>query len=395
MKRIIFFVILFVILTMSGKALAQQDVADNGNPERLFLFYSNSCPHCKHEKEHLLEVKKKYPNLEIVEMEVSGDFKNQNIFDKVLEKYELMGGVPLSFLDDEPIEGFNQKKLDDKIEECSKKTCNNIFINDLLGLGNVGNVNIPDSQEIISKQEIQKEDEKTVTVFGKEICLNTETSTCFLGVVLGLADGINPCMFSVLLFLLTYLMAIGSRKKAIKAGIAFSITTFIVYFIFMLGLIKIIDVLKIAQQIRYVIIFLSFILGIIMIKDFFFYGKGISLEIPAKFKPKLEALTQKGTIISAIVLALLASIVELPCTSGLPLAYISVITSKGLIPYGYLFLYNLFFVIPLMAIIIGVAFTWTKVENVENFRQKTKKYMRLISGILLIVIGFGLLFNFL
>lgn len=400
-KKIIFLIFLIILsfFILNISTVSAQEKVDKKEvwQVRLFIFHSKTCLHCKAELAFLDSIKNNYPSLKIYEFEVSSNFKNQNLFRKVIDKYKdsLDGSVPVTLVDNNPIVGFKEAEIKNKINYCLDNQCNNDFMNDLMNLEPTKKVKIAASQPITGNSSNQEghEDHKKVSIFGKEICLDDQSSTCALGVVLGLADGINPCMFSVLLFLLTYLLAIGSKKKALKAGVAFTVTTFVVYFLFMLGIIKIIKVLEIAQQIRYIIIFLSFVIGLIMIKDFFFYGKWFSLEISSKVKPMLEALTKKGTIFSAIVLAALSSLVELPCTSGLPLAYVSVLSSKDLPPFGYLLLYNFFFVLPLLFIIFGVTLAWTKIEKIENWRQKSKKYMRLVSGVLLLAIGFGLLFN--
>lgn len=267
-----------------------------------------------------------------------------------------------------------------------RKKCES-FLNEEFGLSQRIYQDSNQEQEVNGKDLNSHEDHKTIQVFGKEICLEESGSICFLGGLLGLADGINPCMFSVLSFLLIYLMGIGSSKKALKAGIAFIITTFVVYFLFMFGLIKIINILEISNQIRILIAIFAFVVGLVMIKDFFFYGKWFSFEISDKTKPLLEKLTKKGTVLSAIILAIVASIVELPCTSGIPLAYVSILSTNNLSSIGYLLIYNFFFVLPLIVLVLGVIFIWKKVEKVEEWKEKSKKYMRLVTGVLLIFLA--------
>jgi cytochrome c biogenesis protein CcdA len=362
---------------------------ESQHPVRIFFFHSDSCPHCKDEEEFLEDLEKKYPNIEIHGFEVSSDFKSQNLFEQAIKKFDLAGGIPLTIIDDQPIVGFDNakglgKKIEDKVKKCSDAPCNS-YLNKVLGLSEI------EGQAVVVEES---ENQEQMTMFGKEVNLKNG-SVYFWGVFLGLADGINPCMFSVLLFLITYLLAIGSRKKMIKAGIAFVVTTFVVYFLFMYGIIQIIDVLKIASLARWIIITFSFVVGLIMIKDFFFYEKWVSLGISSKIKPHLEKLVKKGTVFSAILLAIFSSLVELPCTSGIPLAYISILTTGNYSVPIHLFIYNLFFVLPLLIIIFGVAFTWTKAEKVEAWREKSKKYMRLVAGILLLFLSFALLFNWL
>ncbi len=185
-------------------------------------------------------------------------------------------------------------------------------------------------------------------------------------------------------------MAVGSKKRALQAGFAFVATTFVLYFLFMMSIVKVIDVLEIAQKVRLLIIIIAAGMGLIMIKDFFQYGRWISLEIPQSLKPKIEKLSKKGTILSVIFLAILSGIAEIPCTSGIPLAFISLLSLKEVPQWGYLILYNLFFVVPLILIVLGVAFAWVKLDDIEKWRKKSRKFMRLVAGVLLLFLALAL-----
>ena len=382
------------------------------NPVRIYVFHSDSCPHCHDEKEFLEKVQKKLPHLEIVEFEVSKSFKNQNFFSNVLEHYELEGGVPVTVIGDFPIVGFDDEKgkgmeILQMVSACSVQRCESwidqthgelatekVAVNEKM----LKSLGIDPEQIAASNQQNNQTNQNTPTdnnvrIFGKEFNLENQSSTFIIGVILGLADGINPCMFSVLVFLLSYLMAIGSRKKALKAGIIFTVTTFAVYFLFMLGIIRVVDILGVARWFRLIVIAFALFAGLVMVKDFFFYGKWLSLDIPKRFRPKIQALVKKGTLPSAFVLAILASIVELPCTSGLPLAYVTILTARELNPVWYLLVYNFFFVLPLFVIIASVVFAWTKTEKIEEKRVKFRKYMRLVAGILLLLLALALWMN--
>jgi cytochrome c biogenesis protein CcdA len=89
------------------------------------------------------------------------------------------------------------------------------------------------------------------------------------------------------------------------------------------------------------------LLGLLEIKDFFRYGKGVSLAIPQRAKPTLEYITKKGTYMSAFILAVLSTLVELPCTIGIPLAYVGAVGAEVNI-FAALGIYNFFFILPLL-----------------------------------------------
>lgn len=406
-----------LVLVFAGLALfyssarAEGDDHAHVHPVRIFLFHSETCPHCHDEIEFLEKVQKDFPNVEVHEFEVSKNLKNRSLFSRVLERHNLSGGVPVTIIENEAIVGFDNEKgvgakVMKKIKICSGKICES-WLDETLSLEKI----TEDSKICVDDKALEKlelnsieecsdtgssaeSEDDTTQVFGKNFNLSNK-SVVGLGVILGLADGINPCMFSVLLFLLTYLLAVGSRRRAFKAGIAFVVTTFILYFLFMLGIIRVIDVLKIAEPVRLTVSILAFILGIIMIKDFFFYGKGISLEISEKHKPKIEELIKKGTVPSAILLAIFAGLVEIPCTSGIPLAYVTILAERGLDPIASLLLYNFFFILPILAIVLAVTFAWAKVDVLEEKRVTFRKWMRLIAGILLVLLAFSLWFNWL
>ncbi len=220
-----------------------------------------------------------------------------------------------------------------------------------------------------------------------------------VGMLTGWVDGIfNPCALSVLFFMVAYILALGSRKKIITIGVTYSIMIFLVYFSFMYLLTQAISIttyyLGYVQIMRYVLGGILTIFGILEIKDFFFYGKGISLEIPEFAKPKIEKLVKSATLPSAILLGLLVSLVEIPCAGAFPLLYVSFLNSSlisGKISWPelifYLIWYNIFFVVPLLALTLIFYFGFLKVEEAEEKRIELRKYMRLTAGIILISFG--------
>jgi len=159
----------------------------------------------------------------------------------------------------------------------------------------------------------------------------------------------------------------------------------------MAGMLNLITLIGVIQKIKIVVAILALLAGVVMIKDFFAYGKWFSLEIPESTKPAVEKLIKKGTIPSAILLAGLSSLVELPCTAGIPLVYTTLLAQRQVNHFAYLFWYNLFFVIPLLLIIAGVAFAWAQADKLEKWRLNFRKYMRLAAGAILVFLAIALL----
>jgi len=201
-------------------------------------------------------------------------------------------------------------------------------------------------------------------------------------------DSINPCAFAVMIFLLTYLLAIGSKKLFLRVGLVYIATVFVVYFLAGLGLFKALTAFSIADEIYKVAAILLIFVGLINIKDFFWYGKGLTLAIPESKKPLIQKYIRKASIPAAVILGFLVSAFELPCTGGVYLAILGLLASRETqvqaIPY--LLLYNLIFVLPLF-IILGLAYFGYSAEKMEAWRLKQRKWLRLVLGIGCMVLG--------
>jgi cytochrome c biogenesis protein CcdA len=220
--------------------------------------------------------------------------------------------------------------------------------------------------------------------------ISAELPIPLIGAILGFIDGaFNPCALSVLFFLIAYILALGSRKKCLVMGLTYSSMVFIVYFLFMYGVLNVLSLIGYLEAIKIFVGVIIIVAGLIEIKDFFFYGKGISLEIPKFAKPKIERLTKSATLPSAILLGILVSLVEIPCAGAFPLIYLTLLAGKvsGLMNIVYLLWYNIFFVLPLVVLTMIFYFGLLKVERAEETRLKTRKYMRLIAGLIMLALG--------
>ncbi|MCS7123670.1 MAG: hypothetical protein RMJ17_03830 [Candidatus Aenigmarchaeota archaeon] len=214
-------------------------------------------------------------------------------------------------------------------------------------------------------------------------------SLLLTGSFLGIVDGIfNPCALAVFFFLMAYLTAIASRRKCLLIGIAYTTSIFLVYSLFMFGLFNFFSYLEFLPGLKFLLAIIILIIAIIELKDFFAYGKFFSLQIPKSTKPIIEKLVKLSTIPSAFLLGILVSFVEIPCAGGFPLAYLTILSEKSLnSTLFYIIWYNFFFTLPLLILTLAFHFGLAKVEKAEKLRQKTKKYMRLISGIILLILA--------
>ena len=141
--------------------------------------------------------------------------------------------------------------------------------------------------------------------------------------------------------------------------------------------------------------------GLLNIKDYFLFGKGISLSFSKSGKLKLEqrvknlSLTKSNfaLIIGTTIIASTISLVAIACTFGIPLAYTKILISKSLPSlqyYLYLIFYNLVYIIP-MAIVVSIfAMTLGK----KTFGKEWIKKLKLVSGFIILFLGAALIWNY-
>ena len=217
-----------------------------------------------------------------------------------------------------------------------------------------------------------------------------------LGTIIGTAviDSINPCAIGVLILLVSTLFASAkTRKKLLKVGFLYIFTVFITYLLAGLGLLLVFasTPLWLAEYISIGVGAIIIVAGLIEIKDFYWYGKGFSLAISPDMAKRIHNYVTKISTPGVIFLGAFVALVELPCTGGPYLAVITILSQNfDLFAFGLLVLYNIIFVLPLVIILIMVN-SGTKIHTIKQWKQKNRSYMRLLTGILLIILGWVLM----
>lgn len=216
---------------------------------------------------------------------------------------------------------------------------------------------------------------------------------------LGIIDSINPCVIGVLILLLTMLLKSGNKKAILINGITYTIGVYVTYLVGGLTLLELFnsvrDVVFISQLFYFVIGSFVMLAGFLEVKDFFWYGKWFSLAIPKQLVKTVEKQA-KGAHISLIATfsaGAILTLVELPCTGAPYLAVLTLMSQSG---YGFvtalplLLLYNLVFVLPLLALTY-LAYTGMGVKKMEAWRKENRGLMRLGIGLALLLIGIWIL----
>lgn len=215
------------------------------------------------------------------------------------------------------------------------------------------------------------------------------TWTAVIGTAL--IDSINPCAIGVLILLITTLLALSQQKRRhmmLVTGLIYITAVYITYFLAGIGLLLFIQRFNLAEPLSIIVGTVVILLGIIEAKDFFWYGKGISLRIPARRAEQVKKMMKNISLPSAIILGIFVAAVELPCTGGPYLAITTLLATKGFETQTviYLLVYNFIFILPLLVILFMVYFGMN-VKKVQEWKDKQKKWMRLFTGLIMICLG--------
>ena len=227
--------------------------------------------------------------------------------------------------------------------------------------------------------------------------------------IIALADGFNPCAFTVLIVLLSLLTHTKSRRKMLLIGGVFVLASAFMYFLFIMALTFVgswvfaqygADLLKVLS----VLVLLA---GLINLKDFFYFKKGISLTISdenrsrvfrhaGKIVKRVDRADTKWSMFLALLgtaaLAGFVNLVELGCTAMFPAAYMSALFNKygnsiGIYHVLYTAFYSLVYVIPLFAILGGFLYSFKS----DRLSESQARMLKLVGGLMMLGLGMILL----
>lgn len=358
----------------------------------VYLFHSDSCPHCAKEREYLEKIKKS-EGLNIHYYEVS---ESADITDKVRKRLGIDNGyVPLTIVGSDYIIGYsdNTKKEINELIDSYRNTDYCSVVKTILNDGDV--------DECIEQNKgiYLTSDEKIVPILGK---INMKTvSLPLLSIVIGFVDGFNPCAMWVLIFLISMLFNMQNRKKMWILGLTFIFFSALVYLFFMMAWLNFATTM-LSTWFKYIISIVALIGSFINIRSYLKERKkdaGCQVTSSKKRK-KIMGKIQKIVSAQSFVLALLGimalafsiNLIELACSAGLPVLFTQILAINHLsgFEYGlYIFLYLLFFIIDDLVIFI-IAMVTLKITGISN---KYTKYSHLIGGIIMLIIGLLMAFK--
>lgn len=211
----------------------------------------------------------------------------------------------------------------------------------------------------------------------------------------GLIDGVNPCAFTVLIFLISYLAFIDRRgRELFMTGGAFSAAVFVTYLLIGLGFLSFVRVLGSAGKwFTLAVAIITAIFGLVSLRDYIAgrrKGKATStLGLPDNITRRIHKLIRdkvkaRYLVLGAVALGAIIAVMELGCTGQVYLPTIAFIARSGgdkFKAWIYLLIYNLMFIIPLL-VVFGLFYAGTSSEKLVEWARKHTQTLKLLSAIL-------------
>jgi cytochrome c biogenesis protein CcdA len=351
------------------------------------FFFTQGCIHCEGVKKRLGEWATKFPSLRIGTFDLAKE-ENKKIGEALFDIYRIpdaqRGDIVRLYIGEDYLSGE-----DFRYEDLQK------LVSKYEGKGA-----LPPWEKVT--QEALKTGEQKIVERFKQFSL--------WGVLIaGLIDGLNPCAFATIVFLVSYLSFLGKQSKEILTyGIIFTFGVFVAYLIAGMGLMAGFRQLSgfpmVTKGIYLAIGLFAVVLGIISFYDYILFRRGqiskMKLQLPMALKKKIHGIirvqtrSSKAGFLGTFILGFIIAAAEVVCTGQVYLPTIGyIMTVPELRAYAFLNLvfYNVMFIVPLVGVFVAAFFGVTSERMAFMTKTHTGK-VKLLTAVLFIGLGAFLFF---
>jgi len=384
-----------------------------GAPLRMVYFHSPTCAECKRVKVFLPQIIEHWGDRIVLELHNTDEADGFNEFLKYSEQYGVkMIAPPMIFIGDKALEGDSaiMKQLNAAIDDVLERQIVTFHPSQPLA-ATASNDATPDQVQE-QAQAVPSEIQRLFESFGPGAII-----------VAGLIDGVNPCAFTTIVFFLSMLAYLKkTRRDMLLVGAGFTIGMFVAYFLIGLGLLGAVKAFSVhhglAAGLAYAVAVLTFALAGWSTFDALRYHrtgdvKQVTLGLPRKIKDKIHkviraGLTTRSLVIGSLSVGFFVSVLESLCTGQVYLPTIILInnltrdasiigdaataSSIRTTAIGYLLLYNVMFIVPLLAI-LALTYFGVRSETLGNLLRKRLAFAKFAMATLFAGLGLLVLFT--
>lgn len=372
----------------------------------IYLFWGDGCPHCAKAKPVLETLDNNSDSVNLYKYEVYYNTDNQRLLQSVADALKIdASGVPVIIVGDKAIVGYSdtiKSEIEDRVKECTEKSCPDsvaVITGAALATDRAQEPVASGTQTEIEQNNSSNQDDKTISLplIGDIHVRNF--SLPILTIIIAALDGFNPCAMWTLLFLISLLLGMKSRRRMWLLGGTFIIASAFVYFLFMTAWLNIFLFIGYVTWVKLLIGIIAISAGGYYLYDFYKNRDG-TCKVTGDEKrqvvfEKIRHITHNKSLWIALVgiaaLAFAVNLVELVCSAGLPAVYTGILSTSGLETwqyYAYISLYIFVFMLDDLFVFFAAMITLEMV----GVHTKYARISHLIGGILMVVLGMLLIF---
>jgi hypothetical protein len=215
-------------------------------------------------------------------------------------------------------------------------------------------------------------------------------------VALAAVNAINPCGLAVLVVVLLAIItrSPGERRRVLMAGLAFTAAVFFFYFLYGIALVTLFRMVPQLAAMRIwftrVLGMVAIVIGLLYLRDSFSRTTAApSTAIPTGWKGTLKGLLDRiSSPAGAFVIGAAVTLFLLPCTIGPYLISCGILSAYNMAAaLPYLVLYNVIFVLPMLAVTMAVYLGISRLSDVKDWRERSVRRLRLVAGAVILVLG--------
>jgi glutaredoxin len=355
------------------------------------FYYGNGCPHCAATATLLESMEGEY-GLLIAGHEVYYDAEARA---QLISQYERFGfdinqgGVPTSIVNGRTmvIGGLSETQWRWLFKACLDGACpEGAFTQASLVLPAGNQSARPNATAATENKTLPAQDAK-IEPLEELNGMGGLTITVLIGAAL--VDSVNPCTIAVMVLLCGAIICSRGKRSALAAGLIFSSVIFIMYMLYGLGIMKAITAFELARAFYGIVTAGALALAAMELNAYFNYKPGfLAVEMPMALRPYAKKVTAGATSPAGVAFAaMLCSVLLLPCSSGPYLLVLGMLAKAATVQtVGYLALYNLFFILPMLVITTALYLGKTSVEKVNAMKEEHIKAIHLVSGLILLAL---------
>jgi len=335
------------------------------------FFFLETCPHCHEQMKFNNKLVREY-DIKIIYRDVANP-ANQNLMQRYAEQHNISRpGTPFTVIGDQVNVGYD---TDETTGEKLRAMLEN--------------------ETIQAKADINTID---VPFFGSINVL--DYSLPVLSILLGFIDGFNPCAMWMLVYLISLVITLKSKKRMWLIVGTFVAAEGILYYLFMTAWLNAFLFIGFVKPVTILVGLFAVGFGIINVREFIktrnepLMCKVGDVKSKKKTMHRMEKIVHSpltwATFGGIVVLAFIVNALEFVCSAGIPAIFTQVLAISDITTfqhYFYLFLYDIFYMLDDF-IVFGLALFAMN----TSLGDKYAKYCKLIGGAILLILGFILAF---